>query len=275
VADSSGIRYGTAANGGSVGYGTVFAVNPDGTGFTNLHSFNNSDGANPWTGLVLLGHTLYGTTYRGGSSGDGTLFAVNTDGTGFTTLHTFTGGSDGGYPNGGLIISGNALYGTTAHGGMLAPVSTGDGTVFAINTDGTGFTTLHTFPPALGQSVPGYDLFRGEEYYVWMYLNTDGAVPVAGLILAGNTLYGTASGGGNGGNGTVFRVNTDGTGFAILHHFEQTENLTRQYLGGGILPPGGVLGPPGWGCTGDSSCGAGMQCIGGACACRGFCGGGG
>src|SRR6266581_9142706 len=90
ITNSSGnTMYGTTANGGG-GWGTVFAINTDGTGFTNLHSFNYSDGANPWAGLVLSGHTLYGTASNGGDRGAGTVFAINTDGTGFTTLHGFT-----------------------------------------------------------------------------------------------------------------------------------------------------------------------------------------
>src|ERR1039458_4278133 len=41
----------------------------------------------------------------------------------------------------------------------------------------------------------------------------DGAKPQAGLILSGNTLYGTTSGaGGNLGYGTVFKVNLGGSG---------------------------------------------------------------
>src|SRR6266404_4506618 len=96
---SNNTLYGTAADGGSSGHGTVFAVNTDGTGFTNLHSFTafsqiyyNSDGASPWDGLILWGNTLYGTAYSGGSSSFGTVFAVNTDGTGFTNLHSFMTG---------------------------------------------------------------------------------------------------------------------------------------------------------------------------------------
>src|SRR5215467_13773854 len=112
AAGNSNVRYGTAANGGSSGWGTVFKVNADGTGFTNLHSFTGSDGANPLVGLVLSGNTLYGTAYYGGSAGAGTVFAVNTDGTGFTNLHSFTG-VDGAFPYAGLIISRNILYGTT------------------------------------------------------------------------------------------------------------------------------------------------------------------
>src|SRR6266567_2429408 len=69
----------------------------------------------------------------------------------FLTLHSFTAGSssfpnitngDGALPHAGLITnsSGNTLYGTAAYGG-----SSGSGKVFAVNTDGTGFTNLHTF----------------------------------------------------------------------------------------------------------------------------------
>ncbi len=184
---SGNTLYGTAYQGGSSGYGTLFAVNTDGTGFTNLHSFNHSDGANPLAGLVLSGNMLYGTAQSGGSSGYGTVFAVNTDGTGFTTLHSFTvevfdgygyyTNSGGANPQGGLILSGNTLYGTAQSGS-----SSGNGTVFALNTDGTGFTTLHSFN------------------------RSDGASPVAGLVLSGNTLYGTAYRGGSAGNGTVFNL---------------------------------------------------------------------
>src|SRR6266581_2969706 len=89
---SGSTLYGTAPNGGSSGYGTVFAVNTNGTGFTSLHSFNGRDGILPVAGLILSGSTLYGTAGLGGSSGNGTVFDVNTNGTGFTNLHNFTGG---------------------------------------------------------------------------------------------------------------------------------------------------------------------------------------
>jgi hypothetical protein len=35
----------------------------------------------------------------------------------FTTLYSFTGGSDGAFPDAGLILWGNAIYGTAADGG--------------------------------------------------------------------------------------------------------------------------------------------------------------
>src|SRR5258708_15322184 len=58
----------------------------------------------------------------------------------FTTLHSFAGyPSDGANPHAGLILSGNTLYGTAANGGSSA-----DDHVFAVNTPGTGFTTLYS-----------------------------------------------------------------------------------------------------------------------------------
>src|SRR5882724_9204174 len=189
---SSNTLYGTASGGGSSGNGTVFAVNTDGSGFTNLHGFTGgNDGSAPYAGLTLSSNTLYGTTAFGGSSGNGTVFAVNTDGSGFTNLHGFTGGDDGGIPTASLILSGNILYGTASAG-----VSSGIGTVFAVNTDGSGFTNLYGFTNG-----------------------NDGGAPTAGLILSGNTLYGTTTAGGGSGNGTVFAVNTAGSGFANLHRF--------------------------------------------------------
>jgi len=171
---------------------------------TILHSFTNGvDGAYPVSGLLLSGNTLYGTA-GGGRAGNGTVFAIKTDGTGFTNLYSFSStgtnglNSDGANPSGNLILSGNTLYGTANGGG-----SGGSGTVFAIKTDGTGFTKLYSFT-ALDPTFS---------------TNSDGAYPVAGLLLSGNTLYGTAGNGGSEGSGTVFAVTTNGTGFTNLHSF--------------------------------------------------------
>jgi uncharacterized repeat protein (TIGR03803 family) len=166
----------------------VFAINADGTGFTNLHSFaagnNNSsgnfanaDGANPYGGLILSGNILYGTAYDGRTNGFGTVYAINADGTGFTNLYDFTGGYDGANPYNDLTISGNTLYGTAIDGG-----TSGDGTVFAIKTDGTGFTNLYAFTGG-----------------------NDGSGPNA-VTFSHNNLYGTAFYGGNDGNGTMFSI---------------------------------------------------------------------
>jgi uncharacterized repeat protein (TIGR03803 family) len=208
---SGNTLYGTASGGGTNGKGTVFAVNTDGTGFTVLHTFTalvsntNSDGADPQAGLLLSGGILFGTTSSGGSGGNGTVLALNTNGLGFTNLHSFTAlsapftgtNSDGANPKAGLILLDFiTLYGTAYSGGTH-----GNGTVFALNTNGSDFTNLHNFTAYIN------------------YTNSDGANPEGELISSGNTLYGTAADGGTGDNGTVFAVNSAGTGFTNLYSF--------------------------------------------------------
>src|SRR5690349_11563739 len=129
--------YGSASDGGHFGYGTMFAAQTDGTGFTHLHSFSGLDGASPRASPLLSGNTLYGTAYTDQFPSDGVVFGVDADGTGFTVLHAFDGSSDGRGPNGKLTLSGNTLYGTAGYGG-----SSNAGTVFALSTNGTGFRIL-------------------------------------------------------------------------------------------------------------------------------------
>jgi len=182
--------YGTAYSGGTAGKGTIFAVNIDGTGFTNLHNFTpttssdntNTDGANCQARLILSGSTLYGTAFVGGAGGLGTVFSISTNGTGFATLHSFslvtspTFFSDGVYPTAELVLSGNVLYGAASYGGAYAA-----GTIFALNTDGSHFRTLYNFT------------------------GNDGNQPNA-VVLSGNYLYGTSYSGSTSGNGAVFSL---------------------------------------------------------------------
>ena len=68
----------------------------------------------------------------------------------FSSLQGF--GDAGPYAH--LILSGNTLYGTTAGGG-----SHNLGTVFAIDTDGTGFTNLYSFTGGSDGAAPGSSCF--------------------------------------------------------------------------------------------------------------------
>src|SRR6266516_4213477 len=61
----------------------------------------------------------------------------------FRTLHSFGGGTNGCYVVAGLVLSSNALYGTARFGGIFDRGE--EGMLFKVNTDGTGFTILHSF----------------------------------------------------------------------------------------------------------------------------------
>jgi uncharacterized repeat protein (TIGR03803 family) len=286
LAISGNVLYGTAAQGGGAGYGSVFRLNTDGTCFTNLHNFSvGSDGINPNAGVIVSGNTLYGTAPSGGAEGAGMVFKLNIDGTGYTNLHSFYGGSnDGGVANGGLLLAGGTLFGMTSGGGgtlgrgVVFALSTngtgngsgytnlyvftgsaqpstndsgatpyyglailgdtlygttvyggtnGDGIIFAIQTNGTGFTNLHTFSSVTNSAET----------------NSDGAYPFCTLVISGDTLYGTAGGGGTNGNGTIFAINTDGTGFTNVYNFIPIYyfNGTTIVFSGGSSPQNGVI----------------------------------
>ncbi len=73
--------YGTTRWGGTNGYGSVFSVGIDGSGYRSLYSFTlGADGGNPFGDLILSGGTLFGMTNDGGTSfgqnGNGTIFAL-------------------------------------------------------------------------------------------------------------------------------------------------------------------------------------------------------
>jgi uncharacterized repeat protein (TIGR03803 family) len=184
--------FGTTASGGTDDDGTIFSFNIHTGRFQVLHSFSGTaaDGANPYAGLTLIGSTLYGTTQFGGSGRHGTIFSISTGGSNFQVLYSFTGYDDGGDPQAGLTPAGSTLYGAAEVGG-----SSGDGTIFSLNTSTGSFQVLHTFSGADGA-----------------YLNSN-------LTLDGSTLFGTAAADGANLSGTVFSLGTDGSNFQVLYSF--------------------------------------------------------
>jgi uncharacterized repeat protein (TIGR03803 family) len=172
--------------------------------FTSLHSFDYADGANPEAGMVQGANgKFYGTTYVGGANSDGSVFSITTGGA-LLTVHSFNG-ADGANPEAGLILGTNGnFYGTTVNGG-----ANGDGTVFSITASGT-LTTLHNFCSQGGSSC------------------TDGSKSDAGLVQGTNgKLYGTTSGGGANGYGTVFGITAAGT-LTTLHSFDGTDGSSPE-----------------------------------------------
>src|SRR5580704_11226282 len=125
-----------------------------------LYAFHGTDGCGPTSVIVGTDGALYGTTQAAGSStcsadGDsGAVFRLTRGSDGKwseTVLHLFTG-SDGWFPNGGLVAdkAGN-LYGTTVYGGLCSQL--GCGVVFEVargnplpgDEDKWTFKLLHEF----------------------------------------------------------------------------------------------------------------------------------
>lgn len=214
--DAAGNLYGTTDFGGgtacnnSLGCGTAFKL--DGSGKESvLHKFKGQpDGDTPASLLVQDGRgNLYGTTAYGGINGVGSIFKIENTGK-ETILYSFTGGTDGCYPDAGVILdaAGN-LYGITFEGGSSG-FCNGYGLVFELDTTGT-LTVLHSFDSA------------------------DGAYPASVLIFdkTGN-LYGTTREGGKpecGGTGcgVVFELSPQSDGSwteAVLYEFCSLSNCS-------------------------------------------------
>ena len=155
VQATDGNLYGTTAQGGAYGGGTIFEIAPAG-GLTTLYSFcsraNCSDGASPYAALIqATDGNLYGTTAQGAPRGNGTAFEITPAGN-LTTLYSFCdrpGCSDGSNPYGGLVqaTDGN-FYGTTFQGG-----STDNGTVFLLSVGLGAFVETNPASGNVGATV--------------------------------------------------------------------------------------------------------------------------
>jgi uncharacterized repeat protein (TIGR03803 family) len=237
LVQSGGVLYGTTYGGGLFTEGTVFRLNTDGSGFTNLYQFepnyNSDSGGQPVAGLVLSGDTLYGTTLNGGSNNAdaGTIFALTINGEDFKVVHSFSPtaadpfiNAGGETPEAGLVMSGNTLFGTTFRGG-----SGGNGVIFRVNTDGSDFAVIHNFTATTNDPDLSADT------------NGDGAGPHGRLVLSGGVLFGTTTGGGGAGNGTVFSLATNGDNFTVLHSFTAFSDSGRTNQDGASPQAGLVL----------------------------------
>src|ERR1035438_880625 len=170
----------------------------------------------------------------------------------YTVLYSFTGGADGDYPQGRVVLDqlGN-LYGTTSpkgNGGGPCNTIGGCGTVWELTPSHGGWieTTLYDFC-----SLPSC---------------SDGTSPWGDLILdsAGNlygtTLYGGSSGCLGLGCGTVFELMPNGNGGwkeSILYTFSGTSDGVWPYSGVIFDKNGNLYGTTLYG--GSSGCG-GLGC---------------
>ncbi|HWY15958.1 MAG TPA: choice-of-anchor tandem repeat GloVer-containing protein [Rhizomicrobium sp.] len=227
-----GAFYGTTTNGGPLRMGTVFKLS--GGRVKVLYKFTDgADGAYPWappiqtpdgnlygvtyTGtaykikpngnfatiatlpsksqaplLMATDGNFYGTSQSGGTFNQGTVFRLSVKGK-LTIIHNFDASTEGATPIGPVMeATDGKLYGTTAAGGSLS-----QGIVYQLTTNGA-YDVLHNFQDT-----------------------TEGSGSVSGLVQASdNYLYSVMPAGGANGYGTLYRINTTGTKFKVLHTFD-------------------------------------------------------
>lgn len=185
-----GALYGTATPSGSGNNGKLFRLGKDGSNFTVLRSLFSNEGVNPQGIHQIPSGQIYLTNKTGGANNLGSIFRYDPATSSAAVIKSFAGGADGSDPRTRLTLGNDGmLYGTTAGGG-----GAGRGLVFRLNPDGSGYQVLRHF---LGG--PG-----------------DGALPESALLeQPDGMLYGTTSSGGANNRGTIFRVNKDGSNYAM------------------------------------------------------------
>jgi len=199
---NNGVIYGVAGQGGAHDVGAIYKVNPDGSGFSVMHSFNDDDGTGiyPDGGLVLVtvNNTsyLYGLAQYGGSNERGVIYRIKTDGTSYSRQYNFSSNS-GQFPSGSLIKIGNILYGATSSGG-----NNNGGVLFAYDADADSYQKLRQFTYDPSNS-------SAENYPSGPLLNINGV------------LYGTTHDGGYAGSGVLYKINPDGAGYQVIHEFDE------------------------------------------------------
>ena len=216
--NSAGDIIGTTYAGGSVGYGEIYKLTPNGDGTwakSSIHYFGQgNDGRNPNSKLIAdASGNLYGMTYSGGTTNTGTVYELSPNGSGGYTekvLHNFTTGGDGTYPlQSGLVFDTNGvLYGTCSQGG-----GHNLGAAFKLTPNGSGGwarAIIHNFGAG-----------------------NDGQNPYSGLIIDGQgNLYGTTYNGGGLGYGTVYKISPNGSGGyteTVLHNLFAGSDASHPY----------------------------------------------
>jgi uncharacterized repeat protein (TIGR03803 family) len=259
IQGADGSFYGTTFGGGSAHGGTVYRISPSGSEAV-LYSFqgytNPNDGIGPLSLVQGGDDNLYGITSCGSEVNSdtcitgGIFFEVTMQGA-ETVLHSFGSGTDGTQPSGNVLLGKDgSFYGTTSGGGAY-----GGGVVFRITTTGAE-TVLYSFgasatdgvsPNALVQGSDGNfygttmgggqfasgSFFKvtpaGAETILYSFLGTSASSAPAGLsggiLQAGDgNFYGTATLGGEYGQGVVFSIDATGTE-TIVYSFSGCTNI--------------------------------------------------
>ena len=142
---------------------------------------------------------LFGTTDSGGAYGAGTVFEIGAGSGKVTTLAAFNSSSPL-YASGLVEDTSGNLFGTTYQGG-----DSGDGTVFEVVKGSGTVTTIASFN------------------------GPNGSLPLGSLIMdSAGDLFGTTSGGGDTGNGTVFVVIRGSNTITTLASFDGSEGSSPQ-----------------------------------------------
>ncbi|MDQ1267139.1 MAG: hypothetical protein QG635_2293, partial [Bacteroidota bacterium] len=250
----NGQLYGLTKDCASGSHGTPFRIDADGDNYTVLHTFSTGGGYYPEGALLYYNNKLWGMTTLGGTDDAGIVFSYNLLNTVYTTVYNFDYSEDGGEATGGLVQYGGLLYGMTKRGNGNCP----DGCIFSINPANNVFTRLYRFTSTTGGDNFGDLVVLNDKLYGMSYsgggdgvgtifyydpiLNNNTVTvirdfawtgcygPYGSLLVYNNQLWGLTLNHFNG-NGGMFSINPNGTGYTENYTFPGTGSLPRSPMG--------------------------------------------
>ncbi|HEY0976914.1 MAG TPA: choice-of-anchor tandem repeat GloVer-containing protein, partial [Flavobacteriales bacterium] len=189
---SNGRLYGTTLNGGVLGQGVIYSINPTNSAYTRMFDLGGTNGTFPQGYLVEVSGKLYGLCTDGGANAAGTIFEYDLNTNVFTKKKDLET-ANGSRPLAGFLVASNgSLYTTTSQGG-----ANGLGTILRYVPSTNTLTKVHDFS------------------------STTGGAPMSSLFQAGNgLLYGTTVRGGVVDAGTLYSFNTVSNTFTKLYDFD-------------------------------------------------------
>jgi uncharacterized repeat protein (TIGR03803 family) len=239
--------FGVMASGGANDEGTIYSIKKDGTGLAIHHHFSLATGRYPESKLVYFDGKLYGTTVQGGDFTNGVLYTINADGTGYRVLHHFALDGSANMQGNITISSTGRIFGTY---GQFSQSGGGQWRAWKVDTSGENFQNFISVDQRESGNGNRDILLADDETIILttseMGRHDGGALSVFDTSGTGNSLYhfgrspngfrpnplikstngrlyGTTTIGGAAGNGTIYSINADGTGYQKLHEFTDAE----------------------------------------------------
>lgn len=202
--------WGLTSGGGANSRGTIFSINPDGTGAKVNYSFVSGvtgGGYQPLGMLVFNNNLLYGATNSGGANGYGVIFSFDTTTNTYSNIWNFTSAT-GSSPIGGLCTNSNGslLYGVTNSGG-----TNGYGVIFSFDPSSNTYTDLYDMTSSGGYTCYG------------------------SLTLYHDKFYGVTQNGGSGNYGTFFSFDPATNEYTTIYNYSAPSFDASSYGYGG--PP--------------------------------------
>jgi uncharacterized repeat protein (TIGR03803 family) len=215
--------------GGERGFGTIFTMNPNGSGYTTIFEPESGQNIDSYEMITVEGNWFYcmGRTIVG----KGCIFKIKSDGSSFTTIFTLDGINDKSF--GQVFYSNGTFFCSTLDDGK-----NNKGKFFKVNLDGSGYAVLLDFDTKISYIIFESNIF----YFYFQYglyndqayiskIHSDGtsysklydfqdAIMSVNLICSEGYLFGTSYFYGANNCGYIYKLKADGTEYSVLHNFE-------------------------------------------------------